>query len=135
MLQRTYSELIKLKTFDERFEYLKLWDSPHVSPDDSLYRKFLKSKIWLDFREDIYTRDLCQDLGTPGHWCDSSILIHHINPITTEDLILERYDVLLNPENVITTQHNTHNRLHYKPVQEEKIPIVNERKPGDTTLW
>lgn len=124
---------MKLKTFEERFEYLKLWDSPHVSPDDALYRKFLKSKPWMDFREDIYTRDLCQDLATPGHWCDTSILIHHLNPITTEDLILERYDVLLNQENVITTQQSTHNNIHYKPVN--KVPVVSERKPGDTTLW
>lgn len=133
MTVRTYSELISLKTYEERFDYLKLWDSPHVPPDDVLYRQFLKTKSWLLVREQVIDRDLCQDLGVIGRFCDNIIIVHHMNPITTEDLKNNDLDRLLNPEYLITTVIDTHNKIHYKPI--DTPPVLLERQPGDTKLW
>lgn len=130
---RTYSELITLPSFDERLKYLELWDEPHIAPDRELYYKFLKSRGWKKFREEIRDRDLGCDLGILGRLVNDKLIVHHINPITTEDIVMNRVEALFNPENVITTSLNTHNRIHYK-VQED-IPVVLERQPGDTKLW
>lgn len=130
---KTYSEMMKLETFEDRFDYLKLWDLPHVPPDDVLYRRFLKTREWKFTRIDIYERDGLQDLAVEGLHILTKVIIHHINPITNDDLINMNMDKLLNPENLITTEINTHNRIHYKPV--ERMPTLLERSPGDTTLW
>lgn len=124
-----------LATYEERFEYLKLWDSPHVPPDDVLYRRFLKSKLWLDVRASVIDRDLCCDLGVAGNWCESNIIVHHMNPITTADLLRQNdcNDRLINPEGLITTSIDTHNKIHYKPI--DTPPVLMERQPGDTKLW
>ena len=113
---RTYSELMTLETFDERFDYLKLWDLPHVPPDDVLYRRFLKTREWKYTRIDIYERDGLQDLAVTGLHINTKVIIHHIDPITQEDLLNNNLDKLLNPDNLITTSIDTHNMIHYKPV-------------------
>lgn len=130
---RSYSEAIALPTFDERLKYLELWNEPHIAPDREIYYRFLKSRGWKKFREEIIVRDFGSDLAVIGKIVDDKIIVHHINPITTEDIKFGRFEKLFSPENVITTSHNTHNRIHYKV--EKDIPVVLERTPGDTKLW
>lgn len=130
---RSYDQMIQLAKYEERFDYLKLWDTPHVPPDDVIYRQFLKSTQWIKLREDIIDRDLVQDLAVVGRFAEEQVIVHHINPVTTEDILNMRVDILLNPNNLVTTTISTHNAIHYKPI--DRPPVVTERFPGDTTLW
>lgn len=113
---RTYSELIKLKTFKERFNYLKLdglVGEDTFGFDRYLNQMFYKSKEWMDVRNFVITRDCGCDLGVLGYdIIDQQILIHHMNPIDKKDII-NKTDLLLNPEYLITTTKNTHNAIHY----------------------
>ena len=113
---RTYTELNKLKTFKERFEYLKLDNvvgEETFGFDRWLNQQFYKSKEWRRIRDYVIARDCGCDLGSPDHEIiDERILIHHINPITKEDII-NNTDFLLNPEYLITTINNTHQAIHY----------------------
>lgn len=126
----TYSELIKFESFDERLDYLKLWNVPHTSPR-SISESFYKSKAWREVREFIIRRDLGCDLGKFGVYIYGSIYVHHVNPITEEDIV-QWSDSLIDPENLISTSLTTHNFIHYKP--DDKVPYV-ERQPNDTKLW
>jgi hypothetical protein len=134
---KRYSELIKLKTFKERFEYLRL--NGNVCEDTFGYNRYLnqifyKSPEWLRIRNYVITRDNGCDLGIPEREIRGTrILIHHMNPITEKD-ILNRSDYLLNPEYLITTIKVTHDAIHYGT--EELLysePIV--RRKNDTCLW
>lgn len=134
---KRYSELIKLKTFEERFEYLRL--NGNVCEDTFGYNRYLnqifyKSPEWLRIRNYVITRDNGCDLGIPEREIRGTrILIHHMNPITEKD-ILNRSDYLLNPEYLITTIKVTHDAIHYGT--EELLysdPIV--RRKNDTCLW
>ena len=128
--KRTYSELIALKSFSERLEYLKLGDNNALSPRH-MSLPFYKSKIWETTRGIILQRDLGFDLGVFGVYVEGPMYVHHINPISEHD-ILHMTKKLLDPENLITTSRETHNKIHYN--QQEKDVWV-ERKPGDTKLW
>lgn len=134
---KRYSELIKLKTFKERFEYLRL--NGNVCEDTFGYNRYLnqifyKSPEWLRIRNYVITRDNGCDLGIPEREIRGTrILIHHMNPITEKD-ILNRSEYLLNPEYLITTIKVTHDAIHYGT--EELLysdPIV--RRKNDTCLW
>ena len=134
---KRYSELIKLKTFKERFEYLRL--NGNVCEDTFGYNRYLnqifyKSPEWLRIRNYVITRDNGCDLGIPEREIRGTrILIHHMNPITEKD-ILNRSDYLLNPEYLITTIKVTHDAIHYGT--EELLysePII--RRKNDTCLW
>lgn len=136
MLVRTYSELIQLKTFEERFEYLKLdgiVGNETFGYDRYLNQMFSKSKEWLTLRHKIIVRDNGCDLGIEGREIASRIIIHHMNPITKDDII-SRSKFLLNPEYLITTTHQTHNAIHYG---DDSLLIKEhvERKPNDTCPW
>lgn len=131
-MSRAYLQLLELQTFEDRFEYLKLWNAPHVPPDDDLYRKFLKTKEWITTRQKVLDRDLLCDLGVPTMFADETVIVHHINPITTED-IMHNSSRLTDLNNLITTTISTHNAIHYKPVSGMRVSL--ERSPGDTTLW
>lgn len=113
---RTYSELIKLPTFKERFEYLKLGGTIGEETfgfDRYLNQMFYKSREWKKLRNDIIVRDNGCDLAMPDREIiDQTILIHHMNPITKED-ILNMTEFVLNPEYLICTILNTHNAIHY----------------------
>lgn len=113
---RTYSELIKLPTFKERFEYLKLGGvigEETFGFDRYLNQVFYKSREWKKLRNDIIIRDNGCDLAMPDREIiDQTILIHHMNPITKED-ILNMTEFVLNPEYLICTILNTHNAIHY----------------------
>lgn len=137
-MRKSYSELSQLKTFEERFEYLKLADKK-VGEDTFgghryLNQKFYKSPEWKKIRDQVIIRDQGRDLGVEGEEFGEGeeILIHHINPITEEDLIL------MNPcvtdlDNLISTRKRTHNAVHYG--SQATLNRYEERKPGDTKLW
>lgn len=131
---RTYKELIQLKSFDERFEYLKL--NGRVSnitfgAKRWLNQVFYKSEQWRLIRREVIIRDNGCDLGLEGYDIHNKILIHHMNPITMED-IQTNSEYLLNPKYLISTCMNTHNAIHYS---DQSPNILIERKPNDTKLW
>lgn len=134
---RTYSELIQLPTFKERFEYLKLdgvIGEETFGFDRYLNQMFYKTKEWASIRNYVITRDNGCDLAMPGHEIiGSKILIHHMNPITEKD-ILNRSEFLLDPEYLISTILNTHNAVHYGTSELlYKDPVV--RSKNDTCPW
>lgn len=133
---RTYSELIRLKTFEERFEYLKLdgiIGRETFGFDRYLNQMFYTSIEWKKFRRDIILRDNGCDLAIPGLDIIGKIFIHHLNPITKED-ILNRTEYLMNPEFVICSSKLTHDAIHYGDSDLlPKGPI--ERKRNDTCPW
>ena len=137
MPKRCFSELVRLKTFDERFAYLKLKGSVGksiFSLDRYLNQVFYKSNEWLRVRDQVILRDRGCDLGVPGLEISSKLLVHHMNPITIEDLDPEINLEILNPEFLITTVHSTHQAIHYG---DKNLLLLNSksRKPGDTKLW
>ena len=136
MIIRTYSELIKLPTFEERFQYLKLDGDVGVETfgfDRYLNQAFYSSDEWKSIRNKVIIRDNGCDLGIEGREIYKRIIIHHMNPITKEDL-LYRTEYLLNPEYMICTMKNTHDAIHYGDENLLfKEPI--ERKPNDTCPW
>lgn len=133
---RTYSELMKFNTFEERYEYLKLGGKVGEETfgfDRYLNQLFYKSEEWRQLRNDIIIRDNGCDLGVPGHEINGTIIIHHMNPITKED-ILNRTEYLLNPEYLISTVKMTHDGIHYGTDDVlYKGPI--ERTKNDTCPW
>lgn len=133
---KTYSELITLLTFEERYEYLRIGGRVGEETfgfDRYLNQIFYKSKEWLSIRDQVIARDNGCDLGIPGREIHRRILIHHMNPITVED-ILNRSDFLLNPEYLICTVKNTHDAIHYGDENLlNKDPI--ERTKNDTCPW
>ena len=136
MTIRCYSELVRLKTFDERFEYLRLQGAVGRSTfgfDRYMNQKFYQSRQWKDVRNFVILRDNGCDLGVYGHEIGISPLIHHINPMEAKDLI-HGEEWVLDPEFLITTTQNTHNAIHYG--DKVLIPkVAVERKPNDTKLW
>ena len=133
---RTYSELILLPTFEERYEYLRLdgrVGEETFGFDRWLNQTFYKSEEWLSMRDKIIVRDNGCDLGIPGRDIYSRILIHHMNPITKED-ILRRSDILLNPEYLICVTPNTHRAIHYGNENLLMKDLI-ERRPNDTCPW
>lgn len=135
---RTYSELIQLTTFQERFNYLKLNGSIGVETfgfDRYINQKFYKSDIWRDIRNYVITRDNFCDLGVDGYDIveGDTVIIHHMNPIDINDII-NKTDFLLNPEYLITTILRTHNGIHYGKL-DDMIPTFVERYPNDTSPW
>lgn len=134
---RTYSELKELKTFEERFKYLKLGGVVGVETfgfDRYFNQKFYTTTEWKQLRNHIIVRDLGCDLGCEDHEIfGQRIIIHHMNPIDLED-IEKKSDFLLNPEFLITTIHSTHNAIHYG---DESLIITApiERCRNDTCPW
>ena len=133
---RTYSELIKLQTFEERYEYLRLGGRVGEETfgfDRYLNQMFYKTPEWQSMRNKIIIRDHGCDLGFPGHEINGRILIHHMNPITVDD-ILNRTEFLLNPEYLICTIKNTHDAIHYSDSELlYKDPVI--RSKNDTCPW
>ena len=133
---RTYSELITLPTFKERYEYLRLGGRVGEDTfgfDRYLNQAFYKSEEWRSIRDHVITRDDGCDLGMEGHEIFGRILIHHMNPIRKEDII-NRSDILLNPEYLICTIKNTHDAIHYG---DESLLVIApvERRKNDTCPW
>lgn len=134
---KTYSELISNQTFEDRFNYLRL--NGKVGREtfgfDRIYnQKFYRSKEWKDIRNFVITRDLGCDLGIKDREIQGRIMVHHMNPISIED-IQHSSDYLLNPEYLITVSPKTHDAIHYSDESILLPSMVIERKPGDTKLW
>ena len=136
MIIRTYSELKKLQTFEERFEYLRLRGQVGQDTfgfDRYMNQAFYKSTEWKSIRNYVIVRDNGCDLGLDGYEIHGQILIHHMNPILPDD-IKNSTDFLLNPEYLISTVLTTHNAIHYgDKTLLSKAPI--ERTRNDTCPW
>ena len=135
-MTRTYDELSQLKTFDERFQYLKL---DGVIGEDlfgymrQLNQAFYTSSLWKNVRNQIIIRDDGCDLGIPGHTIFGKLLVHHLNPLTKEDLI-NHSSRLVDPNNLITVSFDTHQAITYGDVALiQRDPI--ERSENDTCPW
>jgi hypothetical protein len=133
---RSYSELIKIPTFEERFRYLKL-DSK-VGEDTFGFERYLNQSFyhsyeWKQIRREVIVRDMGLDLASAGREIDGLIIVHHMNPITVQDIV-KATKLLLNPEYLISTCKRTHDAIHYGDIKiycEEPV----ERKPNDTCPW
>lgn len=133
---RTYSELVSLPTFKERYEYLRLNGSVGLDTfgfDRYLNQEFYRSKEWKSIRDQVIIRDNGCDLGVDGYEIYGRIVIHHMNPILQTD-ILDRTQLLLDPDYLICTTHATHNAIHYG--DEGLLPREPvERTRNDTCPW
>lgn len=133
---RTYSELITIPTFEERFEYLQLKGS--VGKDTFGYDRYLnqvlyRSPEWKRLRNQIIIRDGGCDLACDGYDIYDKVLIHHLNPITVED-VLARSRKVFDPDNLVCVSHNTHNAIHYGDMDLLVTgPII--RTKNDTCPW
>lgn len=127
---KSYTELLTIDSYSKRLEYLKILDNNVQSPRH-MSERFYKTTLWKHLRQTIIDRDIGFDLGVFGVYIDGDMIVHHINPITEHDII-HMTDKLTNPDNLITTSVTTHNKIHYKVVEED---LWVERKPGDTKLW
>lgn len=135
MRKRRYSELRHLQTFEERFEYLRLVGQVGEATfgfDRWVNQQFYTSQQWKRVRDRVILRDMGCDLGVPGYEVHHGLLVHHMNPMTVEDI--ERgHSWILNPEFLICTSKRTHNAIHYGGELPRPRPV--ERRPGDTKLW
>ena len=133
---RTYSELIRLPTFEERFDYLRLdgvVGKDTFGFDRYLNQQFYRSSEWKRIRNQVIVRDNGCDLGIDDYEIHGRILIHHMNPISIEDLQHMR-DLLMNPEYLICVSHRTHNAIHYG---DDSLIVTApiERSQNDTCPW
>lgn len=136
MTIKTYSELIQLPTFEERFQYLRLNGTVGKETfgfDRYINQNFYRSALWKRVRDQVIIRDNGCDLGLEDRIIGNRILIHHMNPICDKD-ILDLTSILLNPEYLICVSHNTHNAIHYG---DESLlikgPVI--RTMNDTCPW
>lgn len=133
---RTYSELIQLETFEERYRYLALRGIVGESTfgfDRWLNQQFYTSRQWRQLRNHIAVRDLGCDLAVPDREIQARPIVHHMNPLRVDDIV-HGTDEALDPEYLILTTHQTHNAIHYG--DERLLPRrLVARMPGDTKLW
>ena len=133
---KTYTELSKLPTFIQRFDYLKLNSKIGEDTfgfDRYLNQVFYRSKEWRKVRNFVIVRDNGNDLGLEGYPIGGKILIHHMNPINVHD-ILQRNEAILDPEYLVCVSNDTHQAIHYG--SEDLLPQDPvERKPNDTCPW
>lgn len=133
---RTYSELVKLQTFSERFNYLKLQGFPSVETFGHLRfmnQELYKSRKWAKVRREVILRDNGCDLGLPGYELNFGAIIHHIEPLTPWDLLHDNFKIY-DLNNLITVSLDTHNAIHYgRDSSFDTIP--KPRTIGDTCPW
>jgi hypothetical protein len=133
---RTYSELLSFFSFEDRFNYLKL--SGRVGEqtfgfDRHINQTLYHSREWKSVRNHVIIRDMGCDLGVSGYEIHDGILVHHMNPLTVDD-ILNSDEIAFDPEFLISTTNRTHNAIHYGDGNQIISKFV-DRKPGDTKLW
>jgi hypothetical protein len=136
MRVRSYHELRRIETFEDRFAYLDLGGQvgeTTFGSDRWFNQRFYRSREWRHVRDIVIIRDGGCDLGVPGYEIHGRVMIHHMNPIAMEDLT-HGTAFALDPEYLITTTHRTHNAIHYGSDSLLPKPVV-ERKAGDTKLW
>lgn len=136
MTKRRYGELAQLQTIEERYNYLKLRGGVGKATFGSeryLNQIFYGSRQWKQTRDHVIIRDLGCDLGVFGWEINDRIYIHHMNPMTIQQIVDGDPDIL-NPDYLITVTHRTHNAIHYG--NDNLLPQIHvDRKPGDTKLW
>lgn len=137
-LQRSYSELILIPNFIGRFEYLKLgggFDDEKLDYSARfLKQQFYKTREWKRFRDDIILRDNGCDMALDGYDCRGRIYIHHLNPLTSDDIVKRRLEIILNPENAVCVSFSTHQAITFG--DDRLLPSDPiSRSPGDTTPW
>lgn len=134
---RTYTELAKLKTFEDRFRYLRLNGTVGEETfgfDRYINQRFYnQSQEWKSIRDFVILRDNGCDLGVDGYHIQGKILIHHMNPILAKDIVCQS-DFVLNPEYLIATTHLTHNAIHYGD-ESLLVQAPIERTKNDTCPW
>lgn len=136
MNTRSYSELIHYSSFEDRYDYLRLRGFVGESTfgfDRFMNQQFYTSTEWKQIRNHVIARDIGMDLGVDGYEIYDKIIIHHMNPMTAEDIQQGRSEIL-DPEYLISTTHKTHNAIHYGNSSLLAMPL-RERRPGDTNLW
>ena len=133
---RRYSQLRRYSTFEERYRYLRLQGTIGKQTfgfDRHINQSFYRSREWKHIRDFVITRDNGCDLGVEGYEIHGELLVHHMNPMTLDDIYHGNPNIL-NAEFLVTTTHRTHNAIHYG--DESLLPKLHvERHPGDTTLW
>lgn len=135
-MRKTYTEMCSLPTFEERFRYLQLngvVGSETFGSARYLNQAFYKSDLWKHTKRKIIIRDNGCDLGIEGREIIDNIYVHHINPISAED-ILNRNPAVFDPENLVATSFNTHTAIHYGS-EDMLVKLPEERKPNDTCPW
>ena len=135
-MSRTYSELVSLPSFEERFRYLSLRGTvgrPTFGTERWMNQQFYKSREWRTLRNHIIVRDNACDLGIPGYEIGGPVYIHHLNPMEVDDIV-QGNDEILDPEFLISVTHQTHNAIHYG--DENLVPRqLVERFPNDHAPW
>lgn len=136
-MKKTYSEMIKLKTYEERLEYLQ--DINPVGRETFGYNRYLNQALyqrdprWKEARRKVIIRDQGCDLGLEDRPIYDKVIVHHMNPITEEDILNGNPDIF-DPEGLVSTSDTTHRKIHYGDADKDaKLPM--ERSPGDTKLW
>lgn len=135
---RTYTELRRIESFEERFNYLQLKGAVGEATfgvERYLNQQFYRSRQWKEVRNEVIARDEARDLGVDGYdiFEARNVIVHHMNPMTPGQLH-DAEDHILNPEYLICTTLRTHNAIHYGDANLLLLPPV-ERRPGDTQLW
>lgn len=135
-MSRSYSELLRFQTFEDRFRYLALQGvvgGDTFGFDRYLNQQFYASREWRSLRQYVIARDEGCDLAVPGYEVHTKLYIHHMNPMTPED-IKHGNEEILDPEYLITTCLQTHNAIHYGD-ERQIAKKYSPRRPGDTRLW
>lgn len=135
MSERSYSELRKIPSFEDRYNYLRLRGSvgrDTFAFDRYLNQRFYGSAQWAEVRNFVIARDEARDLGVKGFEIRTRLVVHHMNPISP-DHIKQNDDSILDPEYLICTSHKTHNAIHYG--DSSQLQLLVERRPGDTRSW
>lgn len=134
---RNIFDLQRLRTFEERYEYLRCGGQVGIDTfgfDRWLNQTFYKSQAWRNARDTVIIRDNGCDLGVPGYEIRGRIYIHHMNPISKEE-VLDGHPDIINPNYLICVSFETHQAIHYGDANSLPNNTVIERLPGDTTLW
>lgn len=137
MSVKRYSEMVSLPTYEERFKYAKLEGQVGADTfgfDRYLNQQFYRSKEWKNLRDKIIVRDGACDLGVPGREIKGKIYIHHLNPLSKDD-ISESTERLFDPDNLVCVSQDTHNAIHYGDESYLDRNKLIDRTPGDTCPW
>ena len=137
MTRKTYDDLLQYDTFEARYEFLKLKAGVGIDTfghERFLNQRFYRSTEWKRVRDRVIARDRGFDLGVQGYEIPGRILVHHMNPITPEEVHHGSFDIL-DPEQMISVSHATHNAIHYGSFENVTPPVVYERTPFDTAPW
>jgi len=131
---KTYSELIRKNTYEDRINYLMLRGMPAVETFGSLRhinQSFYKSNEWKNVRDFVISRDNGWDLGLEGRDIFGKVFVHHMNPVDVDTLV-HSIELAIDPEYLITVSHDTHQIIHFG---QKELVVPKDRYPGDTKLW